>query len=106
MNKTGDNKPVAEKAEKRRLAKRNPSKRNRNQAQSWIFLPNELDRIRHAAQRNRREQFISLWHHVYDIRRLRRSFRKLKHKSSAGIDGKTWKEYGMNLEDNLKNLSE
>ncbi len=50
LNKTGDNKPVAEKVEKRRLAERNPSKRNRNQAQSWIFLPNELDRIRYAAQ--------------------------------------------------------
>ena len=48
-NKTGDNKPVAEEVEKRRLAERNPSKRNRSQAQSWIILPNELDRIRHAA---------------------------------------------------------
>jgi len=49
LNKTGDNKPVAEKVEKRGLAERNPSKRNRSQAQSWIFLPNELDRIRYAA---------------------------------------------------------
>jgi len=106
LNKTGDNKPVAEKVEKRRLAERNPSKQNRNQAQSWIFLPNELDRIRHAAQRNKEEQFISLWHHVYDIRRLRRSFLKLKRKSAPGIDGKTWKEYGTNLGDNLKKLSE
>ena len=47
-NKAGDNKAVAEKVEKRRLAEGNPSKRNRTQAQSWIFLPNELDRIRHA----------------------------------------------------------
>jgi hypothetical protein len=38
LNKAGDNKPVAEKVEKRRLAKRNPSKRNKNQAQNWIFL--------------------------------------------------------------------
>jgi len=105
-NKTGDNKPVAEKVEKRGLAERNPSKRNRSQAQSWIFLPNELDRIRYAAQRNREEQFISLWHHVYDIRRLRRSYHKLKRDSAAGIDGKTWKEYGKNLGDNLKDLSE
>ena len=51
-NKTGDNKPVAEKVEKRGLAERNPPKRNRSQAQSWIVLPNELDRIRHVAQRN------------------------------------------------------
>ncbi len=105
-NKTGDNKPVAEKVEKRGLAERNPSERNRIQTQSWIFLPNELDRIRYAAQRNREEQFISLWHHVYDIRRLRRSYRKLKRSAAAGIDGKTWKEYGKNLGDNLKNLSE
>ncbi len=48
-NNTCDNKPAAEKVEKRGLAERNPSKQNRNQAQSWIFLPNELDRIRHAA---------------------------------------------------------
>lgn len=105
LNKIGDNKPMAEKVEKRKLAERNPSKRNRNQAQSWLFLPNELDRIRHAVQRNRTEQFISLWHHVYNIIRLRRSYYKLKRKSSAGIDGMTWKEYGINLEENLTKLS-
>ena len=106
LNKIGDNKPMAEKVEKRRLAKRNPSKQNRSQAQSWIILPNELDRIRYAAQRKRKEQFISLWHHVYDISRLRRSFLRLKRDSAAGIDGTTWKEYGTNLEENLKKLSE
>jgi len=60
LNKTGDNKPVAEKVEKRGLAERNPSKRNRSQAQSWEILPNELDRIRHAAKRDREGQFILL----------------------------------------------
>jgi hypothetical protein len=35
-NKTGDNKPVAEKVERRGLAERNPSKRNKGRAQSWI----------------------------------------------------------------------
>jgi len=105
LNKIGDNKPMAEKVEKRRLAKRNPSKRNRSQAQSWIILPNELERIRYAARRKREERFISLWHHVYDISRLRRSFLRLKRDSAAGIDGKTWKEYSKNLEENLKNVS-
>ena len=106
LNKTGDNKPVAEEVEKRRLAERNPSKRNRDQAQSWIFLPNELDRIRYAAQRSKDEQFISLWHHVYDVRRLTRSFYSLKHNSAGGIDGMTWNEYGRNLRENIKDLSE
>jgi hypothetical protein len=49
LNKIGDNKPMAEEVEKRRLAERNPSKRNRSQAQNWVILPNELDRIRHSA---------------------------------------------------------
>lgn len=106
LNNTGDNKPEAEKAEKRGLAERNPSKQNRNQAQSWIFLPNELDRVRQAAQRKGDGQFISLWHHVYDIKRLERSFLKLKRKASKGIDGMTWKEYSLNLKANLENLSE
>ncbi|MCP3678531.1 MAG: group II intron reverse transcriptase/maturase, partial [Deltaproteobacteria bacterium] len=66
-NKIGDNKPMEEEVEKRRLAERNPSKRNRGQTQSWIILPSELERIRHAAKRNRKDQFTSLWHHVYDI---------------------------------------
>ena len=47
-NKPGDNKPVAEEAEKRRLAERNPSKRNRNQAQYWVILSIELERIRYS----------------------------------------------------------
>ena len=51
-NKTGDKKPVAEEMEKRRLAERNPSKQNRNQAQNWAFLPSELERIRYAARSN------------------------------------------------------
>ncbi len=106
LNKIGDNKPMAEEVEKRRLAERNPSRRNRSQTQSWITLPSELERIRHAAKRNRKDQFTSLWHHVYDIMRLRKSFLKLKRKSVAGIDGKTWKEYGTNIEENLKVLSE
>ena len=48
-NKTGDNKPVAEKVEKRGLAKGNSSKRNRGQAQNWKTLPSELERVRQAA---------------------------------------------------------
>jgi hypothetical protein len=49
LNKIGDNKPMAEEVEKKRLAERNPPKRNRSQAQSWLILSNELDRIRHTA---------------------------------------------------------
>ena len=106
LNKTDNNKSVAEEVEKRKLAKRNPSKRNRSQAQNWETLPNELDRIRHAARRNNDEKFTSLWHHVYNPKRLTESFLKLKRKSAKGVDGKTWEEYNINLKENLNELSE
>ncbi len=48
LNKIGDNKSMAEEAKKRRLAERNPFKQNRSQAQNWIILTIELDRIRHT----------------------------------------------------------
>ena len=48
LNKIGDNKPVAEKAEKRRLAKGNSSKRNKGWTQCQITLPSELERVRQA----------------------------------------------------------
>jgi hypothetical protein len=50
LNKICDNKRMAEKVEKRRMAERNPSKQNRGRAQNRITLPIELERIRHAAQ--------------------------------------------------------
>jgi group II intron reverse transcriptase/maturase len=37
---------------------------------------------------------------------LRRNFLKIKRNSFAGIDGRTWKDYGTNLEENLRGLSE
>jgi len=105
-NKVRDNKRAAERVERSRLAKGNSSKGNRGQTQSWITLPNELDRVRQAAQRNREEQFTALWHHVYDVSRLRKAFFSLKRRKAPGVDGQTWEEYGKNLGENLKRLSE
>ncbi len=46
LNKTGDNKPVAEKAEKRRLAKGNSVERNKDRALNRGTLQSEPTRIR------------------------------------------------------------
>jgi len=105
-NKAGDRKRATERVERRRLAKGNSSRRNRGQTQGWITLPHELDRVRQAAQRRRDERFTALWHHIYDIRRLRKAFFSLKRRKAAGVDEQTWEEYGRNLEENLKGLSE
>ncbi len=105
-NKPRDNKRVAEKVERRRLAKGNPSKRNGVWTQGRLTPPSELDRIRQTAERNKDEQFTAIWHHVYDTARLRRAFLGLKRRASPGVDGQTWQEYGRNLETNIRDLSE
>ena len=62
-NKVRDNKRMAEKVEKRRLAKGNIVGRNKGRTQSRETLPSELDRIR---QKAKRDNF-----HDYPSRRLR-----------------------------------
>jgi len=69
-------------------------------------LQNALDRIRQAARRDRKLKFTSLWHHVYEIDRLREAYLGLKRQAAPGEDGRTWHDYGKNLEENLRDLSQ
>jgi len=69
-------------------------------------LPKARERIRQAANRDRKMQFTSLWHHVYNIEALRTAYYSLKRDAAPGVDGETWREYGLELEDNLRDLSE
>jgi len=68
-------------------------------------LPNAMERIRQAACREKRLRFTTLWHHVYNIDHLRKSYFRLKRDAAAGVDGETWRHYGEELEENLQNLS-
>lgn len=68
-------------------------------------LQHALDRIRAAACSDKKMRFTALWHHVYDVDRLRQSFGKLKPKAAAGIDGETWATYAKGLENHLDDLS-
>ena len=69
-------------------------------------LPNAMERIRQAAVRDRRMQFTTLWHHVYNIEHLRDGYFRLKRDAAPGVDGETWRHYGEDLEGNLQALSE
>src|SRR5437764_4680129 len=40
-------------------------------------LPSALDRVRQAARRDKGLKFTSLWHHVYDVERLREAYHAL-----------------------------
>jgi group II intron reverse transcriptase/maturase len=69
-------------------------------------LPSALERIRQAACLDKGLRFTSLWHHVYNVERLRRAYKSLKRRAAPGVDGETWQHYGEDLEANLRDLSD
>src|SRR5947209_6142842 len=69
-------------------------------------LHSALDRVRQHACRDKQLKFTSLWHHVYNVDRLREAYLGLRRDAAAGVDGQTWQAYGQELEGNLKDLSD
>jgi RNA-directed DNA polymerase len=98
--------PTAEVVEGRGLAKGKPPESNAPRTQSRTRAPSALERLRQAVQRDRKQRFTALLHHVYDVGRLRGAYLAVKRDAAAGVDGETWQHYGENLEGNLRDLSE
>jgi len=69
-------------------------------------LHSALDRVRQAALADKELKFTNLWHHVYDVERLREAYLALKRNAAPGVDGQTGEAYGRALEGNLRDLSE
>ena len=97
--------PAAEAMEGRGLAKGNLPERNAFRTQGREDALSALERVRQAASRERKQQFTALFHHIYDVERLRAAFLAIKKDAAAGVDGETWEHYGENLEVNLQDLS-
>jgi RNA-directed DNA polymerase len=95
---------AAEVVEGRGLAKGNLEGCNRDRTQCRATLQQALDRVRQAARRVRL-LLTALWHHVYDIDRLREAYYSVNRRAAAGVDGETWAAYGGDLEANLRDLS-
>jgi len=77
--------------------------------EAYVNSPNlqsALQRIRQAASREQELRFTTLWHHVYDTGSLREAYFGLKRNAAPGVDGETWRHYGENLKENLRNLSD
>lgn len=66
-------------------------------------LPPNLQRVKHAAQRDRKTKFTALLHHV-DGAALRRAFHRLKRSAAAGVDGETVASYERELDAKLDAL--
>ncbi len=97
--------PSAEAMEGSGLAKGNSGEQTRSRAQCRYDLQNALARVRQAAMRDRGLQFTTLWHHVYDVDRLREAYLGLKRRAAPGVDHVTWETYGRDLEAHLQDLS-
>ena len=97
--------PCAERVEGRELPKGNSEGQTRSRAQIRQDLQHALGRVREAAVRDRKLQFTTLWHHVYNVDRLREAYLGLKRNAAPGVDQMTWHAYGEGLEDNLRDLS-
>jgi RNA-directed DNA polymerase len=97
--------PAAEAEEGRGLAKGNSPERNALRTPSRAGAPSALERVRQAAERDRKQRFTALLHHVYDVEGLRTAYHALKRDAAAGIDGETWGHYGAGLEEHLQDLA-
>ncbi len=100
------NKPAlagAEVAEGRGLPEGNTASETRAGHSAGMGVSSELDRVRQAARKDRDARFTALLHHV-GVDRLREAYRAISSNAAAGVDGVTWRDYGMDLEDNLGDL--
>jgi RNA-directed DNA polymerase len=93
----------AEAVEGRRSTEGNTGQGAAPRTQSRISASSLLLGVRLAARRDRHARFTALLHYV-TIDRLRESFYALKRKAAPGIDGITWQQYEINLEDRLADL--
>jgi len=95
----------AEGVEGRGRPKGNAGEQTRSRAQIRSDLQRALDRVRQAAEGDSGLQFTTLWHHVYDLDRLREAYFGLKRHAAPGVDRVTWHSYGEDLEAKLTDLS-
>jgi RNA-directed DNA polymerase len=95
--------PAAEAGEGRGLGKGNAASNTRPGLSAGEDAPSALDRVRRVARQDKEARFTALLRHV-DIDRLRAAYWALRPKAAPGVDGVTWFDYGLDLEENLRDL--
>ena len=97
--------PAAEGVEGRGLAKGNLRQQNASRTPRRKDAPSALERVRQAAEKDKKLRFTALLHHIYNQETLRMAYFRLKKEAAPGVDGETWRHYGEKLEENLQDLS-
>lgn len=94
---------VADQVEERRATKEKQRQLNALRAQYRESANNALTRLRQAVRRGKREKFTTLLHHV-SPERLKLAYWSMNRKAAVGVDGVTWTEYGLKLDENIADL--
>jgi RNA-directed DNA polymerase len=100
------NKPAkagAEVVEGRGLPEGNTASETRSGRSAGEGVSSELERVRQAARQDWDVRFTALLHHV-TVDRLREAYRAISPNAAPGVDGVTWRDYGVDLEANLRDL--
>lgn len=100
-NKPG--RPGAEAVEGRGLAEGNAASETRPGLRAGLSVSSDLDRVRQVARKDKDARFTALLHHV-TVERLEAAYRAIRPGAAPGVDGVTWKDYGQDLEANLRDL--
>jgi RNA-directed DNA polymerase len=94
---------AAEAVEGRRPAKGNATSETRPGPSAGQGALSDLDRVRRVARTDKDARFTALLHHV-NVDRLRAAYLALEPKAAPGVDGVMWEDYGVDLEENLRDL--
>ena len=94
---------AAEAVEERGPGKGNAASEARPGLRAGLSVSSELDRVRQVARKDKDARFTALLHHV-SIDRLEAAYRAIRPGAAPGVDGMRWKDYGQDLEENLRDL--
>ena len=94
---------AAEVVEGRRPAEGNAASETRPGRGAGVSVSSDLDRVRQVARKDKDVRFTALLHHV-TVERLEVAYRAIRPGAAPGVDGVTWRDYGRDLEANLRDL--
>jgi RNA-directed DNA polymerase len=101
LNKPGE--LGAEVGEGRGLPEGNTAGETRPGRSAGLGVSSDLVRVRQVARKDRDVRFTALLDHV-TVDRLGEAYRAISPNAAAGVDGVTWRDYGRDLEANLRDL--
>ena len=93
----------AESVERRALPEGKPESQSTRRTQRRGSVSQAADRIREFIEREPKSRLTALLHRI-TVDALRKAYGELKRWAAPGVDGMTWKEYAVGLEDRLVDL--